>query len=546
MLFTSAVGSLLVAARVSATATSTSHDLQPDHTSARTRAHHIFRAINNAGRQWGSAMNHNGFGFFPAVVPAGTVLYHGSQFNTTPETFEWLAFEPEHGEAFGLDARIASQNTRTSPRPEPFHQAGGAQKALRGRRDGRDQSALVDIGPGYFHTYQATKDLHALYIDGMSGGKTDLGTMDAELYVLFGDPDENYEHGEYDRAQAICSDITGWGYDGYIRMEAGYEYIHCDFSKDLDTVSIVPAYDYRGVLSASTMLFFQWARAVAEDYDGVGTDRLKIDYSSMVSGLFYPLNITTMEPERPDLMRLATAGFDELQKLKPHLERISRAPRRFTVDWQAVTDGVVRRHADRLQLMAAEGISAEHLIDEIEAVARSYVAAPSLHRDTRAPLTPEERAVAIARCIDQPLLPARFKRKQWAREDELIDVAMEAVMTDICRTIIGSYDDLRMAAVKDGAGPGETSGKHVRKAAEIVHGDVQELIKKLGWSQWKKVRPCALDEVLFTVMWPFGNDEDYFTPACQSIASLYMERNGYFRDHFPGGHAPWNRHRSSS
>ena len=51
--------------------------VQPDHESARNNAHHIFNAIHSAGRQWGSALKHNGFSFFPVVMPKGSLLYHG-------------------------------------------------------------------------------------------------------------------------------------------------------------------------------------------------------------------------------------------------------------------------------------------------------------------------------------------------------------------------------------------------------------------------------------------------------------------------------------
>ncbi|OAA63166.1 hypothetical protein ISF_05042 [Cordyceps fumosorosea ARSEF 2679] len=537
------------------TSTGNSDRLQPTLESSRSRAHPIFRAINNAGRQWGSAMNHNGFGFFPAIIPAGTVLYHGTRSKEAPKTFEWLAFEIEHAEAFALDVDFPVTNHGIENADErlSMKHAHGAQKILDRRGHEADAGKLGDGGPprrlppGYIQSHQATKDLHVLYLDGMSAAKTDLGTMDAELYVLYGKPNKNFEDGEFTRARALCPMLAKWGFDGYVRMEIGFEYVHCDFSKDVDWISSVALYNHKGVVSDSSMVFFQWARAVAENYDGVGADRLRIDYSSMVSGLFYPINITTMDPDRPDLMRLATAGMDECQKLKPEVELMARQPRRFTVNWQAVTDTIVRRFSNRLALMASEGISEAYLIDEFETASRTYVIAPE-PKDSKAPLAPGLLQEAISRCIEQPLLPATFKKSQWSREDTLIAAALEVVIKDICSVILQSYNALRAATEKDVSGESseraDASATHVRKAAKRAHQDIKDLVATLNWSQWKQVPRCPSGEMMFTIMWPLGNTEDYFNPACQPIEKINMYRQTYFRDTFPGGHGPRRGHGS--
>ncbi|KAJ3493336.1 hypothetical protein NLG97_g4798 [Lecanicillium saksenae] len=515
--------------------------LQPTIEMAHARAHHIFRAINNAGRQWGSAMNHNGFSFFPAIVPAGTVLYHGSPSEERPATFEWLAFEHEHAEAFAIDVELVAQDD--DGKGGNFHASmkddSGDQKRL-GQSKQKKASANGRWTPGYIQTYQATKDLKALYLDGMSGGKTTLGTMDLELYVLYGKKNEDYEDDEWARAEVICKDITQWGYDGYIRMEVGFEYIHCDFSKDLDLISSLRVHDHQGVISDSSMITFQWARAVAENYDGVGADRLRIDFSSMLSGLLYPLNITTTDPARRDLMRLATAGIPELQRLKVELERISRQPRRFTVNWQAVTESIVRRYANRLAFMASGNITQAYLIDEFETASRSHVAVPE-PRSSKAPLSQELLKEAIERCVSEPLLPATLKKSQWSREDGLIAAALRVVTQDICTVILQSYNALRAAKFAEISGKGAASSQHLEKAANRAQQDVRELVATLGWSQWRQLRPCPHHELMFTIMWPFGNREDYFNPGCVPINEIDFSRGSYFRGNFPGGHMPGRR-----
>ncbi|ATY65457.1 hypothetical protein A9K55_002003 [Cordyceps militaris] len=510
--------------------------LQPTVESARARAHPIFRAINNAGRQWGSAMNHNGFSFFPAIIPAGTVLYHGGLTEERPETFEWLAFEIEHAEAFAIDVAFpvaGGNDVQTDQKSSKMEGLSAAQKIL-GRRAQVSGGHERHHPAGYIQSHQATKDLHVLYIDGMSGGKTDMGTMDAELYVLYGKTNEDFEDGEFTRARKVCELITKWGYDGYVRMEIGFEYIHCDFSRDVDMIASVALYTHDGLVSDSSMVFFQWARAVAEDYDGIGSDRLRIDYSSMVSGLFYPINITTIDPERPDLMRLATAGMEDCQKLKPEVELLARQPRRFTANWQAVTDTIVRRFANRLDFMNTDDISQAHLLNELETASRTYIKAPGL-KDSKSPLTPKLLDEAISRCIAQPLLPATYKKSQWSREDELIGVAIEVVIKNVCSVILQSYNAVRAATEKDILEGVDTSSTQVDKAAKRAHRDVKDLVATLGWSQWKKVQRCPHDELLFTIMWPLGNTEDYFHPGCLPIEKINQSRETYFRNNFPGG-----------
>ncbi|TQV95191.1 hypothetical protein IF1G_06178 [Cordyceps javanica] len=482
-------------------------------------------------------MNHNGFSFFPAIIPAGTVMYHGSLTKEPPKSFEWLAFEIEHAEGFALDVDfpVTVDETEIGTKTARMKSTSSTQKIL--NRSAQDGGGAWRHPPGYVQSHQATKDLHVLYIDGMSAGKTDLGTMDAELYVLYGKPNENFEDGEYTRAKVLCAMITKWGYDGFVRMEIGFEYVHCDFSKDLALISSLALYNHDGVVSDSSMVFYQWARAVAEDYDGVGTERLRIDYSSMISGLFYPLNITTIDPARPDLMRLATAGMDDCQKLKPEVELMARLPRRFTVNWQAVTDTIVRRYANRLAFMSTDDISEAYLIDEFETASRTYMNAPE-PKDSKAPLSPELLEEAISSCVAQPLLPATFRKSQWSREDELIAVALEVVTKDICSVILQSYNALRAAINKDVSEGMSASASHASRVAKRAHREVKELVSTLDWSQWKQVRRCPPGEMMFTIMWPLGNTEDYFHPGCVPISEIDMNRDTYFKDTFPGDRKP--------
>ncbi|PCD28355.1 hypothetical protein FGRA07_03494 [Fusarium graminearum] len=314
---------------------------QPDLKYAEDRAYMVFNEIHSAGRLWGSSLYHNGFGFFPATVPAGTMLYHGSQYNVTPSGLEWLAFDIEHSENFARSFRLKPGEgpPPSVPLPDgdkPEHDdgllsEGSLREELRRRSERSTRENLpvrynnkdedVNIR-GYLHLYQTTRDLNLLLIDGMSAGKTHMGTLDSQDLVLRANKDASEKMGERSRARELCELAAKWGLDGFVRMEIGVEVIKCDFSKDLDLVNIMRTEVRNDIMEDKGMDAFQWIRAVAERYDGIGADRLRIDFSSMVSGLFFPINISNTNPKRPDLKRLGAATLKELKDIKVYLKGV--------------------------------------------------------------------------------------------------------------------------------------------------------------------------------------------------------------------------------
>ncbi|GKZ36776.1 hypothetical protein AbraIFM66950_007973 [Aspergillus brasiliensis] len=71
-----------------------------------THANHIFNALHNSMKMFGSVMQHNGMSVFIATVPQGTEFYHGTSSAYRINGTEWLAFEPEHAMAFAHPNRI--------------------------------------------------------------------------------------------------------------------------------------------------------------------------------------------------------------------------------------------------------------------------------------------------------------------------------------------------------------------------------------------------------------------------------------------------------
>lgn len=501
--------------------------LKPSHDSARENAFDIFNAIDSAGRQWGSSIYHNGFGFIPATMPKGTIVYHGRHENDIPDEPEWLAFEPEHSEMFARSMKPGEDRVLPSQPPVP-----DAQIPLGVEAAGEDPYRR-----GYLQTYRTRRNLNLLYLDGMAAAKSDWGPLDSQDLVLReGEPRQDPLRDEPWRAQRLCDIVKPMGYDGVVRMEAGFEVIHCNFTDSLDLVSSARSIRESGKLT-NQFPMYQFTRAVSQRYDGIGADRLRLDFSSMVSGLFFPINISSTTPGRPDLKRLGAAQPHELLGLKEYVLDISTKPRRFTVNWQAVVDQIVTRFADRFALMSLEHLKLTDFIEEVESAALTYYDAPSLPGDISVADQEQRDADALKRCSEHYLLPAIAWKDDWSPEDDLIHTAIKEVAHRICDTV----QDNRLILYEASRGckdcpHGDRSSKddddhteRLQQAAIKARSAIQTLMSDLGWSVWKRTRPCPADELMFVAMWPFGDEQDHWSPGCRPLGYMKSpEHFGYF------------------
>ncbi|KAM3083914.1 hypothetical protein ACMFMF_001275 [Clarireedia jacksonii] len=93
-------------------------------------------------------------------------------------------------------------------------------------------------------TFQTTRTIKCLYFDGESASLMGEGRMDAQMLHIYGNvsgppyDDEGFRglFDEYARARGLCSWVRskslggrGWGVEGFVRMNAGFEMIWCDF-----------------------------------------------------------------------------------------------------------------------------------------------------------------------------------------------------------------------------------------------------------------------------------------------------------------------------
>ncbi|EFQ33071.1 hypothetical protein CGRA01v4_13287 [Colletotrichum graminicola] len=525
----------------------------PDH--ARENAAYIFNEVHSAMRQWGSSVHHNGMGLIPATVPKGTLMYHGTNSNSTPEGFEWLAFEMEHSENFARSWRGQRPPPGRGGSPHggrPVDPTVQGQKPLGGEDDERPPKGSGRPGRpegpvrGYLHTYRANRDLKLLYIDGMSAGKTAMGTLDTQDYLLRG-VDNAPGYGDIDRARDICKIVKAWGLDGVIRMEIGFESIYCDFFDGLDLVSMLRRPWMDQVEGEYGMNLFEWARAVSQRYDGIGAGRVRLDFGGMVSGLWYPLNVTNPNG-RGDMPRLGLPADGERGVILGRVEEIVKGAKwaEGKVDWQGIVDMMVSRYADRIEALADEGEDGgdEAFLGQVLVVTNSFVDYPRDASDSAAAAAArgeEDDYVKDARerCAASHLAPATVRRDEWTPEDSMLHAAISTVAERICGDLFDvrglvleaapalasafSQAEIRdvVAAARDGDGDeDEKLGGAVRRGRAAI----QALKRDLGWAGWKRCKPgCGVGEVCFIAMWPFGYVEDHFRPSCHN-RSVMLDR----------------------
>ncbi|RYO74359.1 hypothetical protein DL764_010884 [Monosporascus ibericus] len=172
----------------------------------------------------GPSLNHSGMEMVPATVPKGSLFYHGTHRDLTagpPPGSEWLAIVIEESEGFA------------------------------------------------FFSFR---------------WKWDMGILDTQDLVQRSvrSPSGKPLWDEYDRAKELCRLVTDWRYDGIVRMEIGFEVIHCNFTAGLDLLSMLrrPFFDQPEGCTDQACDMFQFARAIAYRYDGLNSSRVKLDFST--------------------------------------------------------------------------------------------------------------------------------------------------------------------------------------------------------------------------------------------------------------------------
>lgn len=540
----------------------------PDPSAAEENAFALFNSIHSAMRQFGSSVHHNGLTFYLAQAPEGSIFYHGDYRLTTPPSFEWLAFEFEHAQIFAeswepredldessyetepliqhrLSHRMQPPMPSTSPAANNIRDQTASQypilndKELQGN-DTRDPGGPYFPDPskharGYLHTYVANRPLNLLYIGGESAAKCDLGPMDSQDYILL-DKEHHGWRGEIARATELCAFAeefkfeAGGKIDGFVRMEAGFEIIYCDFFDGLDLLSVQaapfrnetgieydPSEDVRRGLSSRT-LDFEWLRAVAARFHGHPAGRLDVDWSSAVSAFAYPLNLSNPDWSRQDLPRVVNATREDRLNIRARLREVvvSRGGRTATekgvVNWQGVVDKIVTRFSKRLWEMANSELNANELLAVLGTLINPFI--DYLDNSQAAD------QLAFDRCAQHYLNQRILRPKTWTPEDRAIDAAIRTVSKTICMSLFSAREVLRSNTT--------AAELEAPPAVDEARAIVQGLISDLRWSTWKECGNCGPDEICSIPMFPRGSTEDYFHPQCKNATGM-LSSFGYWR-----------------
>lgn len=501
--------------------------IQPSLDQARLNAFPIFNAIHSATRLWGSSLNHNGVAMIPATVPQGTLLYHGTHFEdpSQPAGFEWLAFQPEHSEPFGYSWHSAPRGSKRGMVAE--------QRPLTEEEDNGDIK-------GYLRTYLTARPLSLLYLDGMSAAKGCLGPMDTADLVLrllnrtttcdTTMPDIMAQ--EVVRLAELCAFLQPLGYDGVLRMEAGFEVAYCAF--DDGKLRLLDGgterkgngvrrrfwKDVEGWYTIPRMVV-HFARAAGQHYGGMG-GRVRLDFGGMVSGYWYHVDLTNPDAEDgenvPGLMRegreqprLLRATHAERAALRDRVRAVALAKRDGVsspsgIEWQGVVDAVVGRWADRLALLAALE-PGKRFAAEVFVATDTYVDVDEVNDDDDA----TGLAAARGRCQRHYLQPVEPARAKFTLEEGLIYATIEEVTGRICETIFdvrAALEKLYRSRLTSQFYGDEATDMLIARVAETGQERIRALMRELQWTVWEKCGACAIDEVCFVPMFPFGSVED--------------------------------------
>ncbi|CAK4030435.1 Hypothetical predicted protein [Lecanosticta acicola] len=444
--------------------------------------------------------------------------------------------EPRDGWKHGLRRRDHGEDQGDRPRTHTAAQREHARQRVEQNESKKSAFKFGSKKPdpnedaeahGYLHTYRPKHDLRLLYIDGQSAAKSDKGTLDSQDVVLLHDnppssgaphhgppppppppphaqDEPKKRHGgpmnEASRAEQLCAMAQReWKgrIDGFLRMELGFEIILCSFERDLDVSRITqvkasgrggpPGHGDDGDQ-------FSYYQAVASRFDGIGGDRVHINYDDFVT-LFAADDALYFESKtglprvrnETELIRPVQKAIREMiwrDHDHSHHERKQHRP----VDWQAIADMVIARYSDRIEYLASGDLQdLRSLQSELDRALRPFI-------DYAA----RDRNAEIRRCATQYF--THLPRK-------LAGSAILNVTTTLCSALTkASEQELYSDALQT----------------------VRDLKTWLAWSTWKRCRGCGYHEVCFVPIWPMGGVEEFEKPRC--VGNMSEASRGYWGD----------------
>jgi hypothetical protein len=404
------------------------------------------------------------------------------------------------------------------------------------------------------YTFVATKPLRALYFDGFSAAKMDRGNLDLQDVLVFGKAGHGKaeDHDGYDdlkRAELLCEWGKKLGIDGFVRQEATFELLWCDFTNgvrlvDTVNVTISPSSDYsRNLDGLITSDRASWERSLAsekEPYRATKVPKAKTIYAmqnhwsmyhatswhhrvpdtriylhpSYMVSLYDPSYISLRNNTRLPVRehRLTDLSANDLAAFKDELEDAVTTWRdeeyghlRSGIDWSAIAQAVVDRNGDRLAEMQSllSNTSSSSNITEIighvrliaYALAMPYVNVPTV---LAANVSAEERSASLSssakRCtiaFTGHLDPLSLN---LTKQEHRLKRSIESVLSRICTFSTSTLDEsLTLLDTLPTRSANDWANIAHRSVLQWRRG-VEDVMDWLGWSMWRRCpHTCAWD-----------------------------------------------------
>jgi len=309
---------------------------------------------------------------------------------------------------------------------------------------------------------------------------------------------------EYGRGEGLC-DIArnDWRerVDGFLRMEAGFEVILCEFIGNVELRNVGRSNGKcEGCIDgkrAEDRKGMKYLRAVADRYRGIGGGRVRINYEKMVSAFSLGTALLGMGGRYPRLRNVSSIDLRAVRKRVD--EMILSEPNPFVhlgIDWQVVADTVVTRYSSRLRYLAMPGIIDD---DHILSSELNDMLSIFIDYDNR------DFVAETLRCSSH-LFPTTAYEIPTAH---LAKSVVNRIINYICYSLIS------------------TQHGEVSRSLSMKQNIINELIENLDWTTWKECGPCQVDEICSIPLWPFGSKHDWVRPKCRNASTIHEQR-GYW------------------
>lgn len=341
------------------------------------------------------------------------------------------------------------------------------------------------------------------------------------------------------------------GIDGFVREEATFELIQCDFSSPAikfvsmtNTTPVLtkpdpngggrfpgpggpgrggpppggpgrkgPPGGQSGVYAAAV----HWGFARAASWHHHTPDpRVHLQPQHLVS--FYDTKYTSMLStfSRPRIEhRLVDASSEDIAAFKKELAEVIDAwtsgEKGSGFDWTGLVESIVDRTADRLDemraLLDASTSNTTAVLSDARALAYTYLwpylSAPDTLSVWPEPPSTGARQQAMKQAVDlcQIAFTGHVEESLMTPQEKRLKGAVEGVLGRIC----GYYADLLQDALEIVDSHEKLDGGKERATLARWKKQTQDLMSWLDWPQWKRCpRQCDVDEQCFVPMFPLG------------------------------------------